>query len=90
MLDAEAEAERIALDEKTNSISLEEGPLMRFLVLRFGTQHHRLLLRLHHILYDSWSLQIFRRELDALYQAFCLGKNSSLPELTLQLADYAV
>ena len=45
VLDAEAEAERIALKEKTNSISLEKGPLMRFLVLRFGAQHHRLLLK---------------------------------------------
>ena len=41
-------------------------------------------------MYDSWSLQILRQELDALYQAFCLGKKSPLPELTLQLADHAV
>ena len=37
-------------------------------------------------MYDSWSLPIFRRELDVLYQAFCLGKDSPLPELTVQLA----
>ena len=90
MPDAEAAAARFALEEKTDPISLEHGPLMRFSLLRFGTHHHRLVLKLHHILYDIWSLPILRRELDALYIAFCLGKGSPLPELTLQLADYAV
>ena len=90
MPDSEAAAARFALKEKTDPISLEHGPLMRFSVLRFGTHHHRLVLKLHHILYDIWSLPILRRELDALYRAFCLGKDSPLPELTVQLADFAV
>ena len=45
VLDAEAEAERFALKEKTDPISLEQGPLMRFSVLRFGTQHHRIVFK---------------------------------------------
>ena len=90
MPDAEAAAARFALKEKTDSISLEHGPLMRFSALRFGTHHHRLVLKLHHILYDTWSLPIFHRELDALYHAFCQGKDSLLPELRVQLADFAV
>ena len=47
-------------------------------------------MKLHHILYDIWSLPIFFRELDALYRAFVSGRNSPLPELDVQLADFAV
>lgn len=90
MPDPEAEAERFARDEKTDPISLEHGPLMRVSVLRLGMHHHGLVLKLHHILYDIWSLPIFRRELNALYEAFCLGKESPLAELTVHLADFAV
>jgi amino acid adenylation domain-containing protein len=88
--DAQAEAARFALKEKTDPISLEHGPLARFSVLRFGARHHRLVMKLHHILYDIWSLPIFRRELDALYMAFCAGEDSPLRELTVQLGDFAV
>lgn len=88
--DPEAEATRLAFKEKTDPINLEHGPLIRFLLLRFGPQHHRLVMKLHHILYDIWSLPIFRQELDTLYQAFCSGKTSPLQELTLQPADLAV
>jgi amino acid adenylation domain-containing protein len=87
--EAEAEAARFALKEKTDLVSLECGPLMRFSVLCFAT-HHRLVMKLHHILYDIWSLPVFCRELDTVYQAFCAGKDSPLSELTVQLADFAV
>jgi hypothetical protein len=88
--DPEAEATRFAFKEKTDPINLEHGPLIRFSLLRLGPQHHRLVMKLHHIVYDIWSLPILRRELDALYQAFCSGKNSPLEELTVQPADFAV
>jgi hypothetical protein len=88
--DPEAEATRFVFKEKTDSINLEHGPLIRFSLLRFGPQHHRLVMRLHHILYDIWSLPIFRRELVALYRAFCSGKASSLQDLRVQPADFKV
>jgi hypothetical protein len=88
--DAQAEAARLGLKEKTDPISLEQGPLAHFSLLRFAARHHRLVLKLHHILYDIWSLPIFWRELGTLYKAFCAGKDSPLPELTVQLADFAV
>ena len=88
--DAEAEATRFALKEKMTPFDFECGPLMRFSLLRFGKDRHRLVLTFHHILYDIWSLPIFRRELNLLYTSFCLGKESPLPEPTVQLADFAV
>jgi Condensation domain len=63
---------------------------VRFFVLRFGERHHWLVMKLHHIVYDIWSLPIFYRELDALYRAFAFGRNSPLPERHVQLADFAV
>jgi hypothetical protein len=88
--DPEAEARRFAHKEKTDAVSLEHGPLIGFSLLRFGPQHHRFVMKLHHILYDIWSLPIFRQELDMLYRAFCSGKDSPLQELTIQPADFAV
>ncbi|HEY5812232.1 MAG TPA: amino acid adenylation domain-containing protein, partial [Terrimicrobiaceae bacterium] len=80
--DAEKITEGLALKEKTEVVDLEHGPLMRLFLLHLGARHHRLVMKLHHILYDIWALPIFFRELDTLYQAFCAGKESPLPELT--------
>ena len=88
--DAEMEAQRLVIREKTDPLSLEHGPLVRFLVVRFGARHHRLVMKLHHIVYDMWSLPIFQRELQTLYQAFVSGKDCPLPAPTVQLADFAV
>ena len=84
------EATRLVENEKAASFTLEHGPLVRFFVLRLGERHHWLVMKLHHIVYDIWSLPIFNRELDALYRAFVSGRNSPLPELDVQLADFAV
>src|SRR5262249_44701297 len=50
---------------------------------------HVLSIVMHHIVSDGWSMEIFYRELGILYQGFCTGKTSSLPELTIQYADFA-
>src|SRR5206468_12223912 len=68
---------------------LATGPLVRARLLRLGEQDHVLLLTMHHIISDAWSAGIFFQELGALYEAFSQGKPSSLPELTVQYADYA-
>ncbi len=63
---------------------------MRFSLLRLGPEHHWVVMRLHHILYDRWSLPVLRNEIDLLYTSFCQGKDSPLAELPVQLADFAV
>lgn len=55
-----------------------------------ATQTHILLLTLHHIAADGWSLGVLVRELTALYAAFAQGQPSPLPELPIQYADFAV
>ncbi|HVR98992.1 MAG TPA: amino acid adenylation domain-containing protein, partial [Thermoanaerobaculia bacterium] len=53
-------------------------------------RHWLLLLTIHHIVSDGWSMQVFEREMTALYAAFSRGEASPLPELPIQYADFAV
>lgn len=68
---------------------LARSPSFRWVLVRRETRRHLLVLVLHHILIDGWSLQILKRELLALYDAFCRGEPSPLPELPLQYGDFA-
>jgi amino acid adenylation domain-containing protein len=86
---AEAEARRLMGLERRAAFNLEEGPLLRASLLRLGAEEHILLLSVHHIVTDGWSMGILRRELSALYHAFSKGQPSPLPELAIQYADYA-
>jgi len=86
----EAEVKRLAMSEAVWHFDLERGPLMRATLLHWGAAEHILLLTLHHIVFDGWSLGVFVRELTTLYTAFVEGKASSLPALPIQYADYAV
>jgi len=69
--------------------SLKEGPLLRARLLGLGEGDHVLLLAMHHIVSDAWSLGILIREMAALYAAFRDGEASPLPELPIQYADFA-
>jgi amino acid adenylation domain-containing protein len=86
----EAEAERLALEEKRRPFDLERGPLFRSTLLRLAEQEHVLLVSMHHIVSDGWSMGVFWRELGALYEAFSRGEPSPLAELPIQYADYAL
>ncbi|HYP27952.1 MAG TPA: amino acid adenylation domain-containing protein, partial [Blastocatellia bacterium] len=69
---------------------LSAGPLLRVCLLRASEDEHVLLVVIHHIVSDGWSVDILLREFDALYRAFDAGQPSPLPELSIQYADYAV
>jgi amino acid adenylation domain-containing protein len=69
---------------------LEHGPLIRARLVRFGPESHRLLLVLHHLVGDRWSMLILSAELALLYRAFASGSTLSLPELPVQYGDYAL
>jgi amino acid adenylation domain-containing protein len=69
---------------------LSEGPLLRTILLRLDEETHVLLLAMHHIVSDGWSVGVFNRELSALYAAFSVGSPSPLPELPIQYADFAL
>ena len=69
--------------------NLATGPLFQSALFRVAEQEHVLMVLLHHAIVDEWSKQLLVREVGELYQAFEQGQASSLPELTIQYADYA-
>ncbi|HYH82950.1 MAG TPA: amino acid adenylation domain-containing protein, partial [Longimicrobium sp.] len=88
--DREAAVGRRAGEEAARPFDLAAGPLFRAGLLRLGEEEHVLLLSMHHIVSDGWSMGVFFRELSALYAAYREGGESPLPELGVQYADYAV
>ena len=86
----EAEARRLAAEEAQRSFDLSKGPLLRASLLKLGEAEHILLLTVHHIASDGWSMAVLFQELSALYKAFSAGQPSPLPELPIQYADYAI
>ncbi|MBW3656552.1 MAG: AMP-binding protein, partial [Gemmatimonadetes bacterium] len=87
----EAEVRRELVAEATaRPFDLSAGPLFRASLLRLGAEEHVLLLAQHHIVSDGWSMGVLYRELSALYAAYREGRESPLPELAVQYADYAV
>ena len=86
----EAAAERLAMEEARRGFDLRRGPLIRVSLLRMGPHDHVLLLTMHHIVGDAWSLGILFRELTVLYEAACRGAGSPLAPLRIQYADFAV
>ncbi|MBV9109626.1 MAG: amino acid adenylation domain-containing protein, partial [Gemmatimonadetes bacterium] len=88
--DREAEVRRRAREEARRAFDLSTGPLFRAGLLRLGSEDHVLLLSMHHIVSDGWSMGVLFRELSALYEAYREGGESPLSELPVQYADYAV
>jgi amino acid adenylation domain-containing protein len=88
--DPRAQAAAIAADETERPFDLAQGPLVRARLVRQDAQLHTLLLTMHHIVTDGWSMGILERELGALYGAARRGDVAhALPALAVQYADYA-
>ncbi|MBC7546045.1 MAG: amino acid adenylation domain-containing protein, partial [Candidatus Sericytochromatia bacterium] len=89
--DARAQALQQAIDTEANHpFDLAAGPLFRATLVRLGAESHVLLVTMHHIVSDGWSIGILVDETAALYAAYVAGVASPLPELAVQYADYAV
>src|SRR5689334_16055265 len=88
----EVEAELAVLREleAEASFDLAAGPLIRGRLIRLAEDEHVLLVTMHHIVSDGWSMGVLVGELNALYRAFLGGGVDPLPELEIQYADYAV
>ncbi|HEX6042084.1 non-ribosomal peptide synthetase [Longimicrobium sp.] len=86
----EAEAARRTNAEVRTLFDLANGPLIRAQLLRMAPDEHVLLLSLHHVVGDAWSLGILFRELAELYDAARAGRPADLPPLPVQYADYAL
>src|SRR6185312_6513217 len=86
----EEEARRFATEEARRPFDLARGPLVRSALMRLGEREHALLVSMHHIVSDGWSMGIFVRELGELYRALAAGEPAILPELPIQYADFTV
>ncbi|APR75501.1 Malonyl CoA-acyl carrier protein transacylase [Minicystis rosea] len=75
--------------ESRRPFDLATGPLLRARLFERGSGGALLLLTMHHIVCDAWTIGVLRRELGALYEAFAAGRPSPLPELPIQYVDYA-
>ena len=64
--------------------------MLRTALVRLGEAEQLLLLTMHHVISDGWSLRVLARELSALYEAGLERRPSPLPELAIQYGDYAV
>ncbi len=85
----QAELRRVLEVEAAQPFDLFRGPLLRTLLARSGDDGWAMLLNLHHIVSDGWSVGVLTAELAALYRAFLEGRPSPLPPLPVQYADYA-
>ena len=85
----EAEVRRHAAEDYARAFDMAAGPLLRLALFRFHGESHVLVLNMHHVISDGWSLGILIRELGTLYSAYAAKRRSPLPELALQYVDYA-
>lgn len=85
----EGEALGLATEQAQRPFDLTRGPLTRVSLLRTSEEDYLFSLTMHHIVCDGWSMDVFFRELNVLYEAFLLGQPSPLPELPIQYADFA-
>jgi amino acid adenylation domain-containing protein len=88
--DRAVEVQRHAEELVREPFDLTRPRLMRALLLRFGPSEHVLLLVMHHIISDAWSMAVLLQQAAALYETYTGGRQSPLAKLPIQYADYAV
>jgi amino acid adenylation domain-containing protein/FkbH-like protein len=83
------EVQRLITQEAQQSFDLSTGPLLRVTLLCLAPEEHVLMLTMHHIISDGWSLGVLVQEVSARYQAYITDTPAALPELPIQYADFA-
>ncbi|MBF2007876.1 MAG: condensation protein [Chlorogloeopsis fritschii C42_A2020_084] len=86
----EAEVLHLANQETQKSFDLTKDCLLRVTLLQLSEIEYALLLSIHHIAADAWSIGVLIHEITTLYKSFCCGYSSPLPQLPIQYADFAV
>ncbi|RKH50609.1 condensation domain-containing protein, partial [Corallococcus aberystwythensis] len=85
----ENEARRLADEEARRPFDLARGPLLRSTLVRLANDSHLLLMTMHHIVSDGWSMGVLVRETVAFYEAFATGSSPAFAPLPIQYADFA-
>nr|MDJ0729888.1 amino acid adenylation domain-containing protein [Crocosphaera sp.] len=92
-LSAQQQSEQLqflATQEQLQPFDLTTGLLLRVTVVQLNSESYALLLTMHHIIGDGWSMGVFFKELSSLYQCFLVGNPSTLPALPIQYADFTI
>jgi amino acid adenylation domain-containing protein len=84
-----AEVDRLRQEDALRPFDLGTGPLLRANLIRINNEHYLLLMNMHHIVSDAWSMGVLLHEMQTLYEAFSHGQPSPLAELEIQYSDYA-
>ena len=87
--DRDSEARRLAAEESSRAFDIAQDQLLRVVLFRLDDQDQVLLLVLHHIVSDGWSMGVLFRELETLYEAFANSLPSPLSNLPIQYGDFA-
>jgi len=85
----DVEIARRSSEDARRPFDLANDRLMRTTLLRFDPHDHAMLVNMHHIVSDGWSLGVIVKELLTLYTAMAAGQPSPLPELPIQYGDFA-
>ncbi|PYP47804.1 MAG: non-ribosomal peptide synthetase, partial [Gemmatimonadetes bacterium] len=85
----EREWHRVVQEQGRQPFDLAHAPLVRATMVHWSAHEHRLLLTIHHIIADEWSMELLQREVSQLYEAFAHGRPSPLPAVPIQYADFA-
>ena len=89
-VEGEREAWRLISEDANGPFDLERGPLLRLRLVRLAEDEHVLLINMHHIVSEGgWSMGVFLRELNVLYNSFAAGQLSPLSGLEIQYGDYS-
>jgi hypothetical protein len=86
---AEDEALKIASDEARKPFDLEYPPLLRVILLRLRPEQHLLVLVMHHIITDGWSMSILFKDIAELYADLALGRQPQFAPLPVRYTDFA-
>ncbi|MEH2128465.1 condensation domain-containing protein [Nostoc sp.] len=85
----DSDIQSLILQESQKPFDLSQLPLLKATLLHLKEDEHLLLITIHHMISDGWSIGVLIQELATIYAAFSVGKPSPLPELSIQYADYA-
>lgn len=86
----QSEIEKVITSQTNRPFDLENGPLINMSLLRLSEKKFILVLSMHHIIFDGWSISVLMKELGDIYTSSLKGINSRLPKLEIQYADYSL
>lgn len=85
-----SKAQKLCHDEASTPFDLANGPLIRGMICKLTSQEHILMLNMHHIISDGWSIGILIEEFSLIIEGLDKGVPITLPELPIQYLDYSI